>query len=70
MNARTLVAAVLLATSPAVMAADAAGVIAESERRIKSSTEKTVYRMELLDGGGQVQQTRDIELYYKKADGA
>ncbi|WP_287278743.1 outer membrane lipoprotein-sorting protein [Ralstonia sp.] len=70
MNTRTLIASALLAFSPAVMATDAAGVIAESERRIKSSTEKTVYRMDLLDGGGQVQQTRDIERYYKKADGA
>lgn len=70
MNSRSLIAAALLAVAPAVMAADAAGVIQESERRIKSSTEKTTYRMELLDGGGQVQQTRDIELYYKKADGS
>jgi hypothetical protein len=69
MKTHTLIAAALLAFAPAAMAADAAGVIAESERRIKSNTEKTVYRMELLDGGGQVQQTRGIELYYKKADG-
>ena len=70
MNTRALIAAALLGFSPALMAADANGVIAESERRIKSSTEKTVYRMELLDGAGQVQQTRGIELYYKKAEGA
>jgi hypothetical protein len=69
MNLRIFIAAVLLAASPALMAADANGVIQESERRIKSSTEKTLYRMELIDGSGQVQQTRDIELYYKKADG-
>jgi len=69
MNTRTFIAAALLAFAPAAIAADAAGLIAESERRIKSSTEKTVYRMELLDGAGQVQQTRGIELYYKKAEG-
>ncbi len=49
----------------AVMAADGNSVIKDSEHRIKSSTEKTLYRMELLDGSGNVQQTRDIELYYK-----
>jgi len=62
-------AATLAAASPALMAADGAGVIKESERRIKSSTEKTLYKMDLLDAGGQVTQSRDIELYYKKADG-
>jgi hypothetical protein len=69
MKTHTLVKMILLVLAPAAMAADAAGVIAESERRIKSNTEKTAYRMELLDGSGQVQQTRGIELYYKKADG-
>jgi len=71
MNTRVLIAAAaLLGFAAQAVAADAAGVIKESERRIKSSTEKTLYRMELLDGAGQVQQTRDIELYYKKAEGA
>jgi len=63
-------AAMMATASPALMAADGAGVIKESERRIKSSTEKTVYKMDLLDAGGQVSQSRDIELYYKKADGS
>ncbi len=70
MNTRTLIAAALLALAPAVMAADGNSVIKDSEHRIKSSTEKTLYRMELLDGSGNVQQTRDIELYYKKAEGS
>jgi hypothetical protein len=65
-----LVAATMAAASPASMAADGAGVIKESEQRIKSSTEKTVYKMDLLDAGGQVSQSRDIELYYKKAAGS
>jgi hypothetical protein len=63
-------AATMVTASPALMAADGAGVIKESERRIKSSTEKTLYKMDLLDAGGQVSQSRDIELYYKKADGS
>jgi len=74
MKFQTIFAAALAATmaaaSPALMAADGAGVIKESERRIKSSTEKTVYRMDLLDAGGQVTQSRGIELYYKKASGS
>ncbi|HEU0201501.1 MAG TPA: outer membrane lipoprotein-sorting protein [Burkholderiaceae bacterium] len=72
MNVRAawLALVALAVVSPALMAADGAGVIEESERRIKSATEKTVYKMELLDGKGQVQQARDIELYYKKLDGS
>ena len=70
MSTRTLLATALLALAPAVLAADGNSVIKDSERRIKSNTEKTVYRMELLDGSGNVQQTRDIELYYKKAEGS
>jgi hypothetical protein len=70
MNTRTSIASALLAIAPVVMAADGSGVIKESEHRIKSSSEKTLYRMELLDGSAQVQQTRDIELYYKKAEGS
>lgn len=66
----TLIATALFAAAPVVLAADGNSVIKESEQRIKSSTEQTLYRMELLDGAGNVQQTRDIELYYKKADGA
>lgn len=70
MNTRTLIATALLTLSPAVTAGDGSSIIKESEHRIKSSTEKTLYRMDLLDGAGLIQQTRDIELYYKKADGA
>lgn len=56
-----------LAAAPAAAATDAAELIRESERRIKSQTEKTHYRMELLDASGQVQQTRGIELHYKRS---
>jgi hypothetical protein len=73
MKFKSVFAAVMVATmaaaSPVAMAADGPGVIKESERRIKSSTEKTLYKMDLLDAGGHVTQSRDIELYYKKADG-
>lgn len=69
MNTLKLLATAMLAIASGAMAADANGVIKESEQRIKSSTEKTLYRMELLDRSGQVQQTRNIELYYKKAEG-
>ncbi len=61
----------LLTLSLSTMAApaDADSVIRESERRIKSQSERTVYRMELLDAQGQVQQTRGIELNYKRTAG-
>lgn len=69
MNARCLLATALLTLAPAAWSVDATGVMHESERRSKSRTEKTVYRMELLDAAGQVQQTRGIELTYKRAEG-
>lgn len=65
-----LVAVLLCSASPFTRAADANEVMATSDRRIKSSTEKTVYRMELLDAAGKVQQTRGIELHFKKAQGS
>lgn len=58
-----------LACAAPLHAADGASVIEASEARIKSATEKTRYRMELIDAAGQVQQQREIELYYRK-DGA
>lgn len=70
MFAAALAATLAAASPPLMAAADGAAVIKESERRIKSSTEKTLYKMELLDAGGQVTQSRDIELYYKKAEGS
>lgn len=69
MSKQTYITAALLVLASAVSAADGSSVIKDSERRIKSATEKTIYRMELLDGAGQVQQARGIELYYKKAEG-
>jgi outer membrane lipoprotein-sorting protein len=67
MKAILVVAMVMLGLSAPVRAADGLAVMQESEKRIKSSAEKTVYRMELVDPSGQAQQTREIELYYKKA---
>lgn len=61
-----IMASVLALACTATWALDGTEVIKESERRIKSTTEKTLYKMELLDAGGQVQQVRDIELYYRK----
>lgn len=69
MNRQTYLGAALLVLTSAASAVDGNGVIKDSEQRIKSATEKTIYRMELLDSAGQVQQTRGIELYYKKTDG-
>lgn len=60
--------AVLAAAPQALAAADGLAVIKESEQRIKSSTERSTYKMELLDADGQVRQSRVIELYYKKGD--
>jgi hypothetical protein len=70
MTPRMVIAAALLSLAPGLRAADGNSVIKDSEHRIKSRTEKTLYRMELLDSTGKVQQTRDIELYYKKAEGS
>ncbi len=60
------IATAMLSLSAAAATPDASTVIRESEQRIKSHSEKTVYRMELLDVDGQTQQTRGIELYYKR----
>lgn len=62
----TLVAAFAIATP--LFAAEAIDVVKDSERQMKSRTEKTVYRMDLVDASGQIQQTRGIELFYKKLD--
>lgn len=64
-----LVGLLMATSSQSARSADGKDVIATSDRRIKSSTEKTVYRMELLDAAGKVQQTRGIELHFKRADG-
>lgn len=62
-----IILAIFLVTALNIaLAADGTSIIKESERRIKSATEKTHYKMELLDTHGQVQQSRDIDLYYKK----
>lgn len=69
MNTRTSFTIAGLLLAHAALAADGNSVIKDSELRTKSNTEKTLYRMDLLDGAGTVQQTRNIELHYKKADG-
>ncbi len=70
MTSRNWAAIACMVLASATAAADGNSLVKESEQRIKSKSEKTLYRMELLDGSGSVQQTRDIELYYKKADGS
>lgn len=65
-----LVGVLLGTSSPFTVAAEGKDVITTSDRRIKSATEKTVYRMDLLDATGKVQQTRGIELHFKRVDGS
>ena len=54
--------------SPA-RAADASSgrdLVVRSDQRTKSRTEKTLYRMELLDADGDVTQARRLEVYFKR----
>lgn len=69
---RTLACLAVLASASILSlarASEAIDIVKESEKRTKSSSEKTLYRMEMLDAGGKIQQTREIELYFKKANG-
>ena len=50
-------------------AADGISIVRESDQRTKSATEKTIYRMDLLDAAGNVQQSRELALYYKRRPG-
>lgn len=58
----------LAATVQAAHGLEALDVIKDSEHRMKSHTEKTTYRMDLVDASGQVQQSRTLELFYKRSD--
>lgn len=63
------IAALLYAsTATQVFAMDGNDIVKESDKRTKSTSEKTLYRMELLDANGKIQQSRDIELYFKRAN--
>lgn len=62
----------LLASGPAGFAAgpeDARALMERSDAQTKSRTERTTYTMELLDPAGKVEQTRTLEVFYKRAPG-
>ena len=63
--AATPVALVTAATSPG----DARAVVQRSDDATKSRTEQVTYRMELLGPDGAVEQTRESDYYFKRADG-
>lgn len=63
-----LAAALLALVAQTAQAVEGLDVVKDSERRMKSSTEKTSYRMDLVDANGQVQQSRTLELFYKRSD--
>jgi len=44
-------------------------LIARSEQRTESATEKTTYRMELIGTDGAVTQTRRLDVYFKRSEG-
>lgn len=61
--------AVLLATAAAGLAAaadDARSILERSDARTKSHTENTRYEMDLIDPQGKVEQTRTLEVFYKR----
>ncbi len=66
----TVAAAAALVFASGAFAADGAEVIARSEQKTKSASEKTLFRMELMDAQGRVAQVRDIELHFKRKPGA
>ena len=47
-------------------AEEARSVMERSESRTKARTEHTTYTMELLDAAGEVEQTRTLEVFYKR----
>lgn len=63
---------VLLALLAVVAGPDRAGageawaVMERSEARTKARTERTTYTMELVDPAGEVEQTRTLEVFYKR----
>lgn len=61
--------ALLVATSGVAGRAgaeEARSVMERSESRTKARTERTTYTMELLDADGEVEQTRTLEVFYKR----
>lgn len=44
-------------------------IIRESDERTKSATEKTVFRMDLIDASGRIQQSRSLAFYFKRGPG-
>ncbi|HKK04790.1 MAG TPA: outer membrane lipoprotein-sorting protein [Gammaproteobacteria bacterium] len=50
----------------AVAAKDGRAMIKESDRQLKSHSEKTGYRMEIVGADGNVEQTRTFVTYYKR----
>lgn len=61
----------LLGPAAARAADDTPGheLIVRSEEKTESRTEKTTYRMELVGSGGEVTQTRRLDVYFKRSDG-
>src|ERR1700738_2482841 len=51
------------------LAIDGAEIVRESDRRTKSTTEKTLYQMDLIDASGKTQQSRGFALHYKQDPG-
>jgi len=45
---------------------EARSVMQRSESRTKAQSERTTYTMELLDAAGEVEQTRTLEVFYKR----
>lgn len=67
-----LLLACLLASGKASFAAataEARDIMERSDAQTKSRTERTTYTMELLDPAGKVEQTRTLEVFYKRAPG-
>ena len=61
-----LFAAALAAVAAWGQTPDAETLIRESDERTKSVTERTTYDMELIDAAGKVEQTRRIDLFFKR----
>jgi hypothetical protein len=68
MNRHVMVGVVMVLASQAMpaLAADGAEIVRDSDRRTKSTTEKTLYQMDLIDASGKIQQSRGFALHYKQ----
>lgn len=47
---------------------DGLSIVRRSDDRTKSTSEREVYRMELVGADGEVEQTRRLEVYFKRTD--